>query len=176
MKLLIVVDMQNDFIDGVLGTPEAVAIVPKVAAKVKQYADRGDPIFYTKDTHFERDYMNTQEGRKLPVPHCLYGTKGHQLHPDIHVRGSYYADKPTFGLAEIGEVVDSIARDRKVDIESIELVGLCTGICVISNAMLLKAYYPEIPITVDSACCACVTPESHTRALEAMKMCQIEII
>lgn len=175
MKLLVVVDMQNDFIDGALGTPEARAIVSAVAEKVHKHAEGGEPILYTKDTHYDW-YLQTQEGRKLPVPHCICGTKGHQLHPDIHISGSYYAEKLTFGLANIGDVVERIARDRDGAIDEIELVGLCTDICVISNAMLLKAYFPEIPIIVDSSCCAGVTPESHTRALEAMKMCQIEII
>lgn len=175
MKLLIVVDMQNDFIDGVLGTPEARAIVPAVAEKVRKHAEGGDPILYTKDTHYDW-YLKSQEGRKLPVPHCIYGTKGHQLHPDIHVSGSYYADKLTFGLADIGDVVERIENDRDEAIDAIELVGLCTDICVISNAMLLKAYFPEMPIAVDSKCCAGVTPESHKNALEAMKMCQIDII
>lgn len=175
MKLLVVVDMQNDFIDGVLGTPEAQAIVPAVAEKVRKHAEGGEPILYTKDTHYDW-YLKTQEGRKLPVPHCIYGTKGHQLHPDIHVSGSYYADKLTFGLADIGEIVEHIENDRDEAIEEIELVGLCTDICVISNAMLLKAYFPEMPIIVDSKCCAGVTPASHKNALEAMKMCQIEII
>ena len=176
MKILVVVDMQNDFIDGVLGTPEAQAIVPKVAEKVREQADKDAPILYTKDTHFAHNYMNSQEGQKLPVLHCVYGTKGHQLHPDIHIKGSYYVDKPTFGLLDIGEVLDSIAADRMENIDEIELVGLCTDICVISNAMILKAYYPEVPITVDSSCCAGVTPESHENALNAMKMCQIEVI
>lgn len=179
MKLLLVVDMQRDFIDGVLGTPEAVAIVPNVAAKVKQYADRGDPILYTKDIHFAHNYMQTQEGQKLPVPHCIYGTTGYQLHPDVYVKGNYMADKPTFGLAEIADVVYNILNDRKIDerdLEEIEVVGLCTDICVISNVMLLKASFPEVPITVISSCCAGVTPESHTNALRAMAMCQVNIV
>ena len=175
MKVLIVVDMQNDFIDGVLGTPEAVAIVPAVAAKVRKHAESGEPILYTKDTHYDW-YLQSQEGRKLPVPHCIYGTKGHQLHPDVHISGSYYADKLTFGLANIGEIVESIAKDRDGVIDEIELVGLCTSICVISNAMILKAYFPEIPIIVDSKCCACVSPETHEAALLAMKTCQIDVI
>lgn len=175
MKLLVVVDMQNDFIDGALGTPEAQAIVPAVAEKVRKHAEGGDPILYTKDTHYDW-YLKSQEGRKLPVPHCIYGTKGHELHPDVHIPGSYYADKLTFGLADIGDIVERIGRASDGAIDEIELVGLCTDICVISNAMLLKAYFPEMPIIVDSSCCAGVTPESHIRALEAMKMCQIEII
>ena len=175
MKLLVVVDMQNDFIDGALGSPEAQAIVPAVAEKVRKHAEGGEPILYTKDTHYDW-YLQSQEGRKLPVPHCIYGTKGHQLHPDIHISGSYYADKLTFGLADIGEIVERIAKDRDVVIDEIELVGLCTDICVISNAMLLKAYFPEMPIIVDSKCCAGVTPASHENALNAMKMCHIDII
>lgn len=175
MKLLVVVDMQNDFIDGALGTPEAQAIVPAVAEKVRKHAEGGEPILYTQDTHYNW-YLKSQEGRKLPVPHCIYGTKGHQLHPDVHISGSYYAEKLTFGLADIGDAVERIENIRDEAIDEIELVGLCTDICVISNAMLLKAFRPETPIIVDSSCCAGVTPESHIRALEAMKMCQIEII
>jgi nicotinamidase-related amidase len=175
MKLLVVVDMQNDFIDGALGSPEAQAIVPAVAEKVHKHAEGGEPILYTKDTHYDW-YLQSQEGRKLPVPHCIYGTKGHQLHPDVHIGGHYHADKLTFGLANIGEIVENIAKDRDVVIDEIELIGLCTDICVISNAMLLKAYFSEMPIIVDSKCCAGVTPASHENALNAMKMCHIDVI
>lgn len=177
MKLLIVVDMQNDFIDGVLGTPEAQAIVPAVAAKVKKYVENDDAILYTRDTHFD-NYLDTQEGRKLPVPHCIAGTEGWEIRKEVYTTHyNHTIDKYTFGAWDIGGAVNRLAGFYNDDeFESIEIVGLCTDICVISNAMLLKAYFPEIPISVDSSCCAGVTPESHNNALEAMKMCQIDII
>ena len=176
MKILVVVDMQNDFIDGALGSPEAQAIVPAVAAKVKKYAENGDAVLYTRDTHFD-NYLDTQEGRKLPVPHCIAGTQGWEIREEVYTtRYNHTVDKYTFGSWDIGGAVNRIVRLYDDELESIELVGLCTDICVISNAMILKAYFPEMPIMVDSSCCAGVTPESHTRALEAMKMCQIEVI
>lgn len=179
MKLLIVVDMQIDFISGVLGTPEAQAIVPNVKKKVLEYEKNRDTILYTRDTHND-NYLDTQEGKKLPVPHCIYGTEGWRIHPSVYTPCySDTVDKFSFGMWDIGNVVNSIARRRGrrgETLESIELVGLCTDICVISNAMILKAYFPEIPISVDSSCCAGVTPASHNNALEAMKMCQIEVI
>ena len=176
MRLLIVVDMQNDFIDGALGSWDALAIVPKVQDKVQSYANAGVPILYTRDTHFADTYMNTQEGRKLPVPHCIYGSDGHMIRHEVWVPGQYFTDKETFGLADINEVVLSIEEDQNVVFDTIELVGLCTDICVISNAMLLKAFFPEKTIVVDGSCCAGVTPESHQTALKAMQACQIEVI
>lgn len=175
MKTLIVVDMQNDFIDGALGTPEAQAIVPKVKKKIEEYRNReGDEIIFTRDTH-NAEYLNTQEGRHLPVVHCVRGTHGWEIHdelkpninPDSFNEG--FANKTTFGDLRLGKCIKPYTRQ-------IELVGLCTDICVISNAMILKATFPEIPIVVDASCCAGVTPESHKNALEAMKMCQIKII
>lgn len=176
MKLLIVVDMQNDFIDGALGSWDALAIVPKVQDKVAAYAEAGIPILYTRDTHFAETYMNTQEGKKLPVPHCIYGTDGHVVRDEVWVPGQYLADKETFGLADIDDVVRAIEEDKGVVFNEIELVGLCTDICVISNAMLLKAFFPDKAIVIDSSCCAGVTPESHQTALRAMQACQIEVI
>ncbi len=168
--ILIVVDMQNDFIDGALGTAEAVAIVPKVAEKVRDF--KGTVIF-TRDTHGE-NYMQTQEGRNLPVPHCIKGSRGWEVCPALEpLRTGLTIDKPTFGSAELGKVL--LELDTKEPVGSITLVGLCTDICVISNAMIAKAFLPEVPVTVDAACCAGVTPESHRNSLSAMRMCQVRI-
>lgn len=168
--ILIVVDMQNDFIDGALGTAEAVAIVPKVAEKVKGF--KGTVIF-TRDTHGE-SYMQTQEGCNLPVPHCIKGSHGWEVCPALEpLRTGLTIDKPTFGSAELGRLI--LELNAKEPVGSITLVGLCTDICVISNAMIAKAFLPEVPVTVDAACCAGVTPESHRNALNAMKMCQVRI-
>ena len=168
--ILIVVDMQNDFIDGALGTAEAVAIVPKVIEKVKGF--KGTVIF-TRDTHGE-NYMQTQEGRNLPVPHCIKGSQGWEVCPALEpLRTGLTIDKPTFGSAGLGRLL--LELDAKEPVGSITLVGLCTDICVISNAMIAKAFLPEVPVTVDAACCAGVTPESHCNALNAMKMCQVRI-
>ena len=170
MKILCVIDMQNDFIDGALGTKEAEAIVQNVKEKIELYRKNSDTVIFTRDTHTE-DYMNTQEGRKLPVPHCIKGSNGWEISALLDTEGSVIIDKPTFGSYELSDYIASLT-----DVEEIEFVGLCTDICVISNAMLLKARLTETPITVDSSCCAGVTPESHLNALSAMKMCQIEII
>lgn len=168
--ILIVVDMQNDFIDGALGTAEAVAIVPKVVEKVRGF--KGTVIF-TRDTHGE-SYLQTQEGRNLPVPHCIKGSHGWEVCPALEpLRTGLTIDKPTFGSAELGRLL--LELDAKEPVGSITLVGLCTDICVISNAMIAKAFLPEVPVTVDAACCAGVTPESHRTSLSAMKMCQVRI-
>ena len=168
--ILIVVDMQNDFIDGVLGTKEAVQIVPKVAEKIKNFKGR---VIFTRDTHGE-DYMNTQEGRKLPIPHCIKGTKGWQICAELQ---KYCSEEPinkeTFGSSDLGSILKEANKEDEV--KSITLIGLCTDICVISNAMLVKAFLPEAEIIVDAKCCAGVTPESHNTALMAMKTCQISI-
>ena len=167
-KILVVVDMQNDFIDGALGTAEAVAIVPYVKSLIEGFDGR---VFFTRDTHFE-NYMETEEGKNLPVPHCIKGTHGWQIRAELDaLRRTEAIDKLTFGSRDL---VDVLAGEG--EIESITFVGLCTDICVISNAMLVKAFYPEIPLTVDARGCAGVTPESHVRALEAMKMCQIKVV
>lgn len=169
-KVLIVVDMQKDFVDGVLGTPEAVAIVENVATAIKECD--GDVIF-TRDTHFA-NYMETQEGKKLPVPHCIKETDGWKLCAEIEQLRNpedKVFDKPTFGSVELAEYLK-----EKKGLKEVVLVGLCTDICVISNAMLIKAYMPEMEVSVIEKCCAGVTPESHKNALEAMKMCQINVI
>ena len=171
MKILVVVDMQNDFVDGALGTEEAVGIVPAVAEKIRNFEGR---VLYTRDTH-ESDYMDTQEGKKLPVPHCIRGTEGWELCPQIKVLcNEVPIDKPAFGSVELGRMLKD--HDNREKVESVTFVGLCTDICVISNAMIVKAFLPETEIIVDAACCAGVTPESHRQALEAMKVCQIKVI
>ena len=169
-KILVVVDMQNDFIDGALGTAEAVAIVPKVAEKIKNF---DGTVIYTRDTH-EENYMETQEGKNLPVPHCIRGTEGWQIRTELQQAGAEVVDKPTFGSRILAEKL--VEMNREEAIESITLIGLCTDICVISNAFVIKAFLPETPIIVDAACCAGVTPKSHERALEAMKVCQIAVV
>lgn len=170
---LIVVDMQKDFVDGALGTAEAVAIVPGVVKKIEAFEGE---IFATLDTHFE-DYMQTAEGKNLPVPHCIKGTNGWQLDKAVHAalekKGFTSVEKLTFGSVELPKMISNAAGGEAFDIE---LVGLCTDICVVSNALLLKASFPEVPINVDSACCAGVTPDKHAAALETMRSCQIEVI
>ena len=169
MKILVVVDMQNDFIDGALGTPEAQAIVEKVQKKIEACRQDGWRIIFTRDTHTDQ-YMQTQEGKHLPVPHCIRGSRGWEISPALDWTGSELVDKPTFGSPALAELIAA-----KKNVAVVELVGLCTDICVISNAMILKARLPEVEIAVDSSCCAGVTPASHENALEAMKMCQITI-
>ncbi len=169
MKVLIVVDMQNDFIDGALGTEEAVNIVDKVKEKIDSYLAAGDTVIYTQDTHTEA-YLQTQEGQKLPVEHCIKGTPGWAISPRVYVSGCQVIEKPSFGSIELAELMAGMK-----EIQSIELIGLCTDICVISNAMILKAKMPEIPIVVDSSCCAGTTLAGHQNALYAMKTCQIEV-
>ena len=171
-KILVVVDMQNDFIDGALGTGEAVAVVPRVVEKMKGY----DPwnVYLTRDTHYE-NYLETQEGRRLPVEHCVRDTRGWQLRAEIAAaaEGATIIDKPTFGSVELAS---RLMAERAREALEIELVGLCTDICVVSNALLLKAAMPEAPITVDASCCAGVTPEKHRAALETLRSCQIDVI
>ena len=169
--VLIVVDMQNDFIDGALGTAEALAIVPKVKEKIEGFQGQ---VFFTRDTH-QANYMDTQEGRKLPVPHCIEGSDGWQIRPELEaLRRTEAVDKPGFGSVQLAERLREMNESEPID--SVTLIGLCTDICVISNAMLIKAFLPELPVKVDAACCAGVTPESHENALAAMAMCQIEIL
>ena len=168
MKYLIVVDMQNDFIDGALGTPEAVAILPYVKERIECFDGK---VLFTRDTHFE-DYESTQEGKNLPVRHCIKDTDGWQIHPLLEpLRKTPAIDKITFGSKDLIELLS-----HEDEIESITFLGLCTDICVISNAMLVKAFYPEIPLYVDAKGCAGVTPESHKNALTAMKTCQINVL
>lgn len=165
---LIVVDMQNDFIDeSLLGTKEAQAIVPNVANKIKEYKDAGKQVIFTRDTHPE-NYLETYEGKHLPVTHCVKNTTGWQISDklDFDIENDILIDKPTFGWLHW--------NDFKFD--SVEICGLCSDICVISNALIIRANYPEIDITVDVSCCAGVTPERHKAAMEVMKSCQINVI
>lgn len=168
-NILVVIDMQNDFITGTLGTREAVAIVPAVVKKMKSY-DRAC-IYATRDTH-KPDYLRTQEGRMLPVEHCIIGTEGWQLAGEIAplVDPTHIINKHTFGSEELAKRLSDLNRQEQIEIA---LVGLCTDICVVSNALLLKAFMPEVKITVDPACCAGVTVESHNKALDTMRSCQV---
>ena len=171
MKYLIVVDMQNDFITGSLGTKEAEAILPKVIEKVKNFDGK---VIYTKDTH-QADYLATQEGKNLPVEHCIEGSWGWMLADELEKlsTGNKVFNKPTFGSVELAKYL--VEENEKGAMEEIELCGLCTDICVISNAFVIKANLTEVPVTVDASCCAGVTPESHLNALAAMKMCQVAV-
>ena len=191
MKVLIVVDMQKDFVDGSLGTPEAQAIVPLVAETIKQMADPNTVCIFTKDTH-EHFYLNTLEGKNLPVEHCIAGTAGHSIVDEVFeaycckefkdpwevyplaTTDPLRIEKPSFGSVELQNILATMNENESI--EEITLMGLCTGICVLSNAILCKATLPEVPVNVVADCCACVTPASHKTALEAMKLCQINII
>jgi len=174
MNILIVVDMQTDFVDGALGTAEAVDIVPRVVNRVSKAVSRGEQIIFTRDTH-KANYMDTQEGKNLPVPHCIQDTPGWQIIPQLqsYAQLAPVVDKPTFGSAELAQALAQQAQRETVG--KITLIGLCTDICVISNALLLKAFLPEVEIAVDASCCAGVTPQSHLNALSAMKTCQITV-
>lgn len=168
MKILVVVDMQKDFIDGALGTAEAVAIVPYAKQMIQNFDGK---VIFTRDTHFS-NYMDTQEGKHLPVPHCIQGTPGWEIHPELKALCTTApVDKIAFGASRLPQI---LAEEK--DVESITFIGLCTDICVISNVMITKAFFPEIPLIVDAKACAGVTPQSHKNALEAMKMCQITIV
>ena len=172
-NILVVVDMQKDFVDGALGSAEACAIVPAAARKIAAF--EGD-IFVTYDTHFG-NYMDTAEGKKLPVPHCIKGTEGWELNKDIAaaLEGKKYTpvEKNTFGSVDLPKLIKKAVGNEKF---TVELIGLCTDICVVSNALLIKANFPEAPISVDAACCAGVTPVKHDAALETMRSCQIDVI
>ena len=164
-KTLIVVDMQNDFIDGSLGTKEAEAIVENVRCKIAEYQANGDEIIFTRDTH-QQNYLETNEGRHLPVEHCIVGTEGWKIADGLSVDGAIYIDKPSFGYTNWKDYY----------LEEVELVGLCTDICVVSNALIIKALYQEIKVSVDPSCCAGVTPETHEAAITTMRQCQVEIL
>ena len=172
-KILVVVDMQNDFVDGSLGTPEAAAVVPAVVNKIRGFDGK---IFATLDTHFE-NYMDTAEGQKLPVPHCIKGTDGWKLNNDIldalESKDYVPVEKNTFGSIDLPGLIREAAGD---DDFSVEVIGICTDICVVSNVLLIKANFPEVSISVDASCCAGVTPEKHEAALETMRSCQINVL
>ena len=169
-NILIVVDMQNDFIDGALGTKEAAVIVPKVEEKIRNFEGK---VFFTRDTH-ETYYLETQEGKNLPVVHCVKETEGWQINEKVKtaLKDAAVIDKPTFGSKILADEIAKIAEKEDI---TVTLVGLCTDICVVSNAILLKAYLPEIPVKVIASCCAGVTPKSHEAALTTMKMCQVQV-
>lgn len=169
MKTLIVIDVQNDFVTGALGTKEAVAVLPNIKKKIDAYLASGNEVIFTRDTHGE-NYLKTNEGRHLPVIHCIKGTEGWQIVKEIDCPGCEHIDKPSFGYTDWA----GLFKDRKMT--EIEIVGLCTDICVISNALILKAVFPETDITVDASCCAGVTLQSHKAALLAMKSCQVNVI
>ena len=162
IKTLIVVDMQNDFIDGALGTKEAVAILENVKKKIRECYENGCQIIFTRDTHHE-NYLQTNEGRNLPVKHCIKGSSGWQIAEGLEVPKAIYIDKPTFGYVNWSEF----------ELGDVEIIGLCTDICVVSNALIIKAIFPENNVYVDASCCAGVTPETHKASLETMKMCQV---
>lgn len=173
MKYLIVVDMQKDFVTGVLGTVEARRILPAVTAKVREFDGR---VIFTRDTHRD-NYLETQEGKYLPVPHCIQGSEGWQLMDPLEeirtAQNLTVYDKVTFGCPELAR--DLVRINEEEPVTSIELIGVCTDICVVSNALVIKAHLPEVPVYVDPACCAGVTPEAHEAALNTMRSCQIQI-
>ena len=168
-KVLLVIDMKNDFIDGALKNEEAMTIIENVNKKIERYRENGDIIIFTRDTH-DTNYLNTIEGKYLPIQHCIKGTQGWQISSKIKINADdEIIDKPTFGSLDLANYVATLEP------EEIELIGVCTDICVISNAMIMKAKFPEKEICVDATCCAGVTPKSHKNAIEAMKMCHIKI-
>ena len=173
-KFLIVVDMQKDFIDGALGTPEAQKIVKGAAERIRRAKAAGETVIATLDTHGE-DYLSTREGRFLPVPHCVRGTAGWRLNPEIEdaLGDSLCLEKPTFGSVRLPEILAQMAGDAPMEVE---LLGLCTDICVVSNALLVKARFPEADVRIQASLCAGVTPEKHLAALETMRSCQIEVL
>lgn len=173
MKILIAVDMQNDFISGSLGTKEAQSIVPKVKKRLNKAIDEKYKIIFTKDTHYD-DYLNTAEGKKLPIKHCIKETYGWEIHPELRIDNALIIEKNTFGSLKLLDILKDL--NKKEPIEEIELLGLCTDICVISNALLIKAAFIDTPIKVNRNLCAGVTPQSHENAISTMEMCQIDII
>lgn len=168
-KLLVVVDMQNDFIGGALGTQEAQSILPAVRARIADARKEGEEVAFTRDTHGE-EYLSTQEGKNLPVPHCIAGTAGHEIAAGLCLAGERVFDKPAFGSIELAAYV------KERGFAAVELVGVCTDICVISNALLIKAFCPEAEVCVRAGCCAGVTPQSHQTSLDAMRACQVKIL
>lgn len=174
-KILIIVDMQNDFVTGTLGTPEAQTIIPAVINKINNHKG---PIIFTQDTHSD-NYLTTLEGKNLPIPHCIEGTPGHDIIPEIKTKSGYEKHsilKSTFGVDWHNVIESSVMRNTLEETDEIIIIGVCTDICVVSNAIILRAMYPNKQITVDASCCAGVTPEKHTAAIETMKSCQINII
>ena len=170
MNVLVVIDMQNDFIDGAMGNAAAVAVLPPVREKVAAYREMGAPVVFTRDTHDE-DYRRTREGREQPVIHCIKGTHGWQITDQLDTAGAVTVDKTAFGSLALPGVIAELPQ-----VSGVEVVGVCTDVCVISNVLILKAAFPEWPITVDASCCAGCTPEGHRHALEVMKACRITVV
>ena len=174
-NVLIIVDMQNDFIDGMLGTKEAQAIVPNVEKKIEEYQNKNDTIIFTRDTHYD-NYLDTAEGKKLPISHCIRGTEGWKIGLKVNPDNYKIVNKISFGYDKWEEIISNLVFCEDIQDCTIELVGLDTDTCVISNALIIKALFPEINIVVDASCCAGSTPDKHKAALEVMKSCQIEVI
>ena len=176
MKVLVAVDLQNDFINGALGTAEAAAMLPRAERKIRSFEGL---VLFTRDTHTE-DYLNTREGKALPVPHCIRGTEGWEIIPQLQEYAAHPIDKPTFGSRELGALLkardEDLRKQGKPGVEKVTLIGVCTDICVLSNALLVKAFLPEAEIVVETDRCAGVTPEAHRMALAAMGPCQITVI
>lgn len=181
MKTLIVVDCQRDFIDGVLGTPEAIKIIPNIKKKIEEYVACGDEIIFTRDAHFN-NYLDTMEGKKLPVEHCIYGTRGWEIPDELFPNASYpnihIVNKNTFGSYELALQLQELFTTEDANCcNEIEIIGFATDICVISNVLLLQTNFRNwLEITVDASCCAGTTPEKHEAALQVMKSCQINVI
>lgn len=171
-KVLIVVDMQNDFVDGCLGNNETKSVVSNIAEKIKEYKNNGWKVVFTRDTHYDDIYSETLEGKKLPIKHCIFNTDGWQVIDLLDDKDGIHINKETFGY----EYWRSFFKVYGIDFDEIEICGVCTDICVVSNALALRMFYPNIPITVDASCCAGVTPETHKAALITMKSCQIDVI
>lgn len=167
-KVLIVIDMQNDFINGALGTKEAVSIIPNVKKKIVEYLDRGDEVIFTRDTHYD-DYFSTNEGKCLPIEHCKVGTYGWHIHEELDDGSCEHIDKPTFGYRFWD-------RYTARNFGEIEVVGVCSDICILANCIILKTFFPESHISVDASCCAGTSPQKHAEAMSVLKSCQISVV
>lgn len=174
-KVLVVVDMQEDFIYGSLGSESARAIVPNVIKKIEEYDALNYPVLFTRDSHYAEDYLTTLEGTLLPVPHCILGTSGWEIPSDILGNHEDICNKFTFGLIDLAREIERLIPEGET-LEEVEFVGLCTNICVVSNCILLRAFFPNLPITVDASCCAGTSPTAHEAALITMESCQIKVI
>ena len=176
-EILVVVDMQNDFTKGILGNDETKNVIPTVAKCIKEHRANGGKVIFTYDTHYADTYMDSQEGRNLPVPHCIKGTDGWELDKNVVLalekRGYTPVEKVTFGSVDLPALIKEASKGEEF---TVELIGLCTDICVVSNALMIKAHFPEVNVSVDEKCCAGVTVEKHIAALETMRSCQIDVI
>lgn len=175
-KTLIVIDMQNDFIDGVLGSDASAAIIPKVKEKIKKYISNGDEVIFTRDTHDNDDYLSTNEGIHLPIPHCNAGSYGWEVHKDLDIPECEHVNKFTFGYPDWELTVNDRGGWSERNFYEVEIVGLYLDICVLANAILIKTYFPDVEVTVDASCCAGTTPEAYDAALTIMKSCHINVV